>query len=336
MLTTPIIYVPVTKQPSDVDYINYLIAAQCDISCVKAADCYSNSEFSVSHDTFNRFLTRQSLTPEALWAEVEAYVEKKSGWLVLDDTILDKIHSKKIECTYYQWSGKHHKVVKGIGLITLIWTDGNVSFPIDYRIYDKNVDDKTKNIHLQDMVLTASQRGFNPSFIMFDSWYSGIENLKCIKNLGWNFFTRVKKNRMVNPDAQGNVQVSEVAIPEEGLEVHLKKFGFVRLFHSLNRKGVSRYWITNCISMNNDDRLVLQSICWTIENYHRAIKELCGVEKCQARKAIIQRNHINCSLRAYLRLEINHFLNGVTPYNAKWQIAKIGISEYLQSPKYAL
>jgi len=29
-------------------------------------------------------------------------------------------------------------------------------------------------------------------------------------------------------------------------------------------------------------------------------------------------------------------LNGVTPYNAKWQIAKIGISEYLQSPKYAL
>ena len=41
---------PVTKQPSDVDYINYLIAAQYGISCVKAADCYSNSEFSVSHD----------------------------------------------------------------------------------------------------------------------------------------------------------------------------------------------------------------------------------------------------------------------------------------------
>ncbi len=71
---------------------------------------------------------------------------------------------------------------------------------------------------------------------------------------------------MERSNAQGNVQVSEVAIPEEGLEVHLKKFGFVRLFYSLNRKGVSRYWITNFISMNNDDRLVLQSICWTIEN----------------------------------------------------------------------
>ena len=327
---------PVTKQPSDVDYINYLIAARCDFSCVKVADCYSTPDFSISHDTYNRFLSRQSLTPETLWTEVEAYVERKSGWLVLDDTILDKIHSKKIEATYFQWSGKHHKVVKGIGLITLIWTDGIVSFPIDYRIYDKNVDDKTKNDHLQDMVNTAFKRGFIPSFIMFDSWYSGIENLKFINRLGWFFFTRVKKNRAVNPDGQGNVQVADLKIPEEGLEVHLKKYGFIRLFHSLNRKGVSRYWVSNFIPMNNEDRLNLQSICWTIENYHRAIKELCGVEKCQARKAIMQRNHINCSIRAYLRLEINHFLNGVTPYNAQWQITKLGISEYLQSPKYAL
>ncbi len=93
---------PATKQPSDVDYINYLIAARCDVSCVKVADCYSTPEFSISHDTFNRFLTRQSLTPEALWEEVEPHIERKSGWLVLDDTVLDKNHSKKIEATYYQ------------------------------------------------------------------------------------------------------------------------------------------------------------------------------------------------------------------------------------------
>ena len=69
---------PVTIQPSDVDYINYLIAARCDVSCVKAADCYSTPEFSISHDTFNRFLTRQSLTPETLWNEVEMYIERKT------------------------------------------------------------------------------------------------------------------------------------------------------------------------------------------------------------------------------------------------------------------
>lgn len=54
--------------------------------------------------------------------------------------------------------------------------------------------------------------------------------------------------------------------------------------------------------MDHEDKHVLQSICWTIENYHRALEGLCGVENCQARKVIIQQNHINCSIRAYLRL----------------------------------
>jgi len=107
---------------TDLDYINFLVAAQYDVSCVKAAECYSANGIVVAHDKINRFLTRQSLTPETLWNEVERYVEKRNGWLILDDTVIDKIHSKQIELTHYQWSGKHHKVVKGIGLITLVWT----------------------------------------------------------------------------------------------------------------------------------------------------------------------------------------------------------------------
>ena len=75
------------------------MAAQCDASCVKAADCYSEIGISIAHDAFNRFLTRQSLTNEALWKEVEPYVEKMIGWFVLDDTVIDKIHSKFIEMT---------------------------------------------------------------------------------------------------------------------------------------------------------------------------------------------------------------------------------------------
>ena len=54
---------------SDCDYINFLVAAQCDVSCVKAAECFSGNGLVITHDAFNRFLTRQSLTPETLWAE---------------------------------------------------------------------------------------------------------------------------------------------------------------------------------------------------------------------------------------------------------------------------
>jgi len=71
--------------------------------------------------------------------------EKAAGWLLTTQFSI-KFIQKKIEGTYFQWSGKHHKVIKGIGLITLIWTDGIVSFPIDYRIYDKKLTTKPKMI----------------------------------------------------------------------------------------------------------------------------------------------------------------------------------------------
>ena len=41
---------------------------------------------------------------------------------------------------------------------------------------------------------------------------------------------------------------------------------------------------------------------WRIEEYQRGLKQHCGVERCQARGAQSQRNHIGLSLRAFLRL----------------------------------
>lgn len=321
---------------TEIDYINFLVAANCDVSCVKAAECYSDNGIVVAHDKINRFLTRQSLTPETLWEEVAPLIEKRNGWLILDDTVIDKIHSERIELTYYQWSGKHHKVVKGIGLITLVWTDGTNTFPVDYRIYDKDGDEMSKNDHFREMLKTASVREFQPYFVMFDSWYSGIDNLKCITKLGWNWFSRVKKNRMVNPDDTENCPVSSLVIPDDGCVVHMKKYGFIRLFHSINKSGRDRYWATNFLTMDHQDRKNLQAICWAIENYHRALKELCCVEDCKIRKEAGQRNHINCSLRAFIRLEAVNRLNNITIYQAKWEIVKPSISDYLAHPKYAL
>ena len=325
-----------TSPVSACDYINFLVAAQCDVSCVKAADCFSTNGTVISHDSFNRFLTRQSLDSETLWHEVEPFVEKRNGWLIVDDTVLDKIHSEKIGLTYFQWSGSHRKIVKGIGLITLVWTDGTNTFPIDYRIYDKDGDKLSKNDHFRSMMQTAHDRGFVPYFIMFDSWYASLANLKLIRKFGWRFFSRAKKNRLVNPDNTGNVPVSSLTIPEDGMEVHMKAYGFIKVFKSKNKSGNDRYWITDCLEVDYAGRKNLQAICWAIENYHRDLKELCGVDKCKIRKELGQRNHINCSLRAYVRLEVAEKEQNISIYNAKWEIIKDAIRSYVQEPKYAL
>jgi len=81
---------------------------------------------------------------------------------------------------------------------------------------------------------------------------------------------------------------------------------------------------------------VVDDTALDIENYHRALKELCCVEDCKIRKELGQRNHINCSLRAFIRLEAMQQQRDITIYQAKWKIIKAAIAEYVRNPKYAL
>ena len=122
-------------------------------------------------------LHRLEPDPGTLYRESEPLVDKGDGVLVLDDSTLDKLYAKAIEPVHRHWSGKHKSVVRGINLITMVWTDGDRIIPLDYRIYDKPKDGLTKNDHFRDLIAAARQRGFHPRAVLFDSWYSGLENL---------------------------------------------------------------------------------------------------------------------------------------------------------------
>lgn len=52
----------------------------------------------------------------------------------MDDSTLDKPYAEKMDLVQRHWSGKHHAVVEGINLITLLWTDGDRPVPVDYRV----------------------------------------------------------------------------------------------------------------------------------------------------------------------------------------------------------
>ena len=63
------------------------------------------------------------------------------------------------------------------------------SVPLDYRIYDKDTDGKTKNDHFCEMLTLAKERSFHPDAVVMDAWYSSLGNLKHIRNLGWTWLT---------------------------------------------------------------------------------------------------------------------------------------------------
>ena len=49
-----------------------------------------------------------------------------------------------MDLVYRQWSGKHHQLVNGINLETVVWTHNEAIIPVDFRIYDINTDGKQK------------------------------------------------------------------------------------------------------------------------------------------------------------------------------------------------
>jgi len=321
---------------TDTDYIDFLVASPHAVSCAEAARVQPRRADAPAHDAFTRLLHRLAPDPAALWREVEPLVDRTKGILVGDDSTLDKPYAAKIDLVTRHWSGKHHAVVEGINLITLVWTDGDRIIPIDYRLYDKARDGITKNEHFLAMLLTAQQRGFRPECVVFDSWYASVDNLRLIRDLGWRWLTQLKENRRVNPDRTGNRAVSACAIVESGTVVHLEGYGMIRVFRIVTRDGETEHWATNDEGMHELARLRYAEDAWGIEVYHRALKQACGVERAMVRAGRAQRNHIGMAIRAFVRLEWHRVRTGIGWGMAKEGIIRQAIRRYLARPWYTL
>ena len=321
---------------NEYDYIQFLIATQKAYSCTEAARVQPEGDQRPAHDAVTRLVHRLEPDPEVLWTEAQAYVSPEQGMLILDDTTLDKPHARKIELVTRHWSGRHRKVVCGIYLITLLWTEGESHIPCDYRVYAKGSDGMTKNDHFRQMLAEAHQRGFRPECVAFDSRYGSVENLKAIAGYGWRWLTQLKSNRLVNLNRTGNRPVSEVALEERGTIVHLKGYGMIKVFKIVAPNGDIEYWATNDLAMDELTRLKYTEQVWMIENYHRGIKQFCGVERAQVRSARAQRNHILLALRAFLRLEYHRLQTGVSWFEAKIGIIRHAVRAYLAHPLYTL
>jgi putative transposase len=317
------------------DYINFLLATPGAASATEAARVQPAKPNAPAHDAFTRLLRRLEPDPEALWLEARPQVRLTDGALVLDDTVLDKPHAKHVELVGRHWSGKHKRVVKGIDLVSLVWTDGDRIVPCDYRVYH-DAKQATKNDHFRAMLDVAHARGFQPEIVLFDGWYASLENLKHLRAKGWGWLTRLKANRLVNKDRQGQRPLSRADVSPEGTTVWLTGYGLVKVFKIVAPDGDIGYWASDDLTMTALRRQQLAEYGWTIETYHRGIKQHTEVEGCQARGATAQRNHIGLALRAFLRLEWHLFATGISWAEAKAAVIRDAVRAYLAHPTIVL
>ncbi|MCA1640329.1 MAG: transposase [Acidobacteria bacterium] len=322
---------------TDEDYINFIIATPRDVTATEAGRVQPESKNAPAHDAFTRLLSRLEPDAETLWQEARTQIDLNAGVLVLDDSTLEKPYSEFNALVYRHWSGKQKEVVSGINLITLLWTDGVRVVPVDYRIFDKDRDGKTKNDHFAEMLLEAAKRGFNPALVCFDSWYGSVENLKLVRSLNWHFLTRLKSNRQVNVSRSGLQAVSNAGLcGGGGTLLWLKGFGEIKVFCVCATDGAAEYWATSVEAMTEPERVRFALSAWRIEMYHRALKQQCLIERAQCRRLRPVLNHIGLCIRAFVRIESHCYRERISWIQAKTSIIRDAVRAYLSNPRYLL
>lgn len=308
-------------------YTTFLIANGNRYSGVEMAKALKEKNHAPAHDSISRWLLEQTFEPSDLWTYVQSKVNRGSS-LIVDDSTLDKRWSPENELVDYHWSGNEHRTIRGISLVNLLATHDTDCIPVDYRVYGGTKGGVDKNEHFRAMLDVAKKRGFEPPYVMADSWYASLENMKTVVQLEWKFIFGLKENRLVNEIQGQYVAVSSLDWTRKSVrKVWLKGFGFVLVAQIVFKNGDVRYVCTNDLSLTKYADLSLQSKKrWTIEEFHRGIKQTTGIEKCYSVKKRSQLTHIFACFVAFVKLEFERLKTGVSWYEQKAQLVRLGIS----------
>ena len=184
------------------DYCQYLLSSPINYTVTNLADHLDG----ISHDRINRYLRGEKLTPRLLWDNVKPVLQaSQNGYVLFDDTVLDKRYSASIELTRRQYSGNEHRVIRGIGLIGCVYVNGETGqfWVIDYRLYDPDGDGQSKLDHVAQMlnsVVYSKQLPFTT--VLMDSWYATQALMAQIDQLEKVYYCPLKANRRVD-DSDG-------------------------------------------------------------------------------------------------------------------------------------
>ena len=232
-------------------YIEYLLSTPINYTCSNLSEHLEK----VSHDVVSDFLQNSKFTPKDVRELVKNRIDDSAeAFLSVDDSVQNKEYSHSIETVKRQYSGNEHGLVKGIGLVNLVHTNGQTGdfYPINYRVYNPDEDGKTKNEHFREMFLQAHlNQGIKARNIAFDSWYGAADNLKLIHRSGWTFFTTLKSNRKVSLSKETGYQNLEELewtpdLLRSGQLVRIREVPFwLKLFKSVATNGDVEWVITN-------------------------------------------------------------------------------------------
>ena len=308
-------------------YGQFLLSSQINYTCTYLADHLE----SLNDDNVSYFLAHTAVRPRNIWKAIRhTFVSSSEGYLLFDDTVLSKIHSRKIELVRSQWSGNAHGIIKGIGVVNCVYFNPQTAqfWLLDYRIFAPDTDGKTKIDHVMDMLASVKHRGIAYACVLMDSGYALTEIMKYVIEEQKLFYCPLKTNRKVDDSAGQtpyvpiqDLQWSDTEL-REGKLIKVHKMAAdtrFKLFRVVLTTQRTDYIVTNAITQQSTEAAEQQSaIRWHVEQFHRQDKQTTGIECCQCRKERSQRNHIAIAMLVWTRLKTIAYQVKKTVYQLKF------------------
>lgn len=325
-------------------YSDYLLAS---FEQTTATGLSTLLEGEISHDQITRMLSAEQLSSRHLWLSVKPLVQAHASddaVLIFDDSIIEKPFTDENALNCWHWDHSQSRTVKGINLLSAFY-HSNLSngaeplrVPVGYELITKPImyselktrkfkrkSEKTKNELMQTMIEQCIKNQLRFRYILADSWFASADNMRFIDRKKKFFIFDMKTNRNAclsdkDRNAGNWTRIDQLDIADDTpVKVWLKDLEIPVLLikQTFKNKGQStgvRFLISNDFSLSADDFTTIYKKRWSVEEYHKSLKQNASATKSPARKIKTQSNHLFASIMAYVKLEklkfahkMNHF-----------------------------
>ncbi len=308
-------------------YSDYLIAS---FGLTTATGLSQLLDGEISHDKITRFLAGKVKTSQDLWLFVKPLIreiESDNACLIIDDSIEEKPYTDENDIISWHYDHSKQMNVKGINFLNCLYQTNEAALPIGFDLVkktEKYLDPKDGKEKRRSLIskneLARAQIGYAIKnkvkfrFVLFDAWFSSVENMKFILKHKKHFMCPLKSNRKValsrNDKLQGRWQKLETVEIEtdksrliylEGLEqpVLLIK----QVFTNEDGKTVIQHLISSDTTLLPNDIIRSYHKRWRVEEYHKSLKQNVSLEKSPTQTETTQTNHFFAALCGYIKLE---------------------------------
>jgi len=276
----------------------------------------SNISHDVVYNVFEYNIEEKDILKSLLERVVLSLPLKKGSWYInIDETMIEKMFSEKIEAVAYNWNSTINDTMKGFSVVAAVITNGKITIPITFKpwLSAKDFPDKHETrIELAQALMLEIHKMLPGIIFLMDGAFSS-EGMLCFCRLHkMRYCMRFHSNKKViinGKEAQmRNHKLIKISSKKRGRVVkgyYKGEEAFFVAFRREEKNGkIKIVYLVTSEKETPKKTISMYKKRWGIEKVFRTTKQHLGLKDCQARSALKQEVHIFAVFVAYAFLMI--------------------------------